>query len=91
MDLKVVQGRILISYGGKEIASHALLNHKNGQVICGAHYAGLMSARGQQRGHAKRPQHDPTWKEEVNTVAIRSLSLYEQIANMTSFLIGVAW
>ena len=91
VDLKVVQGRILISYASKEIASHALLNDKNGQVVCTAHYAGLMSAKGQQRAHAKMPQHDPRWKEEVNTVAIRSLALYEQIANTLSFLIGAAW
>ena len=55
MDLKVVQGRILISYAGKEIASHALLNDKNGQVVCAAHYAGLMSVKGQQRAHAGAP------------------------------------
>ena len=55
VDLKVVQGRILISYAGKEIASHALLNDKNGQVVCAAHYAGLMSVKGQQRAHAGAP------------------------------------
>jgi hypothetical protein len=90
VELKVVQGRLVISYGGKEIAAHPLLSGKNGQALCPGHYAGLMSSKA--RGpEAKRPPHDPSWREEATDVSVRSLSLYDQIAKALSVLGGVAW
>jgi hypothetical protein len=91
--LKMVQGKLIISYAGQEIASHTLLPGKKGQVTCAAHYAGLMSAKGQQRPPAKRPQHDPAWKEEggLYEVLCRSLSVYEQFAKAFAFVTGVSW
>ena len=93
VDLKVVQGRLLISYADQEIASHTLLAGKKGQATCAAHYAGLLSAKGQQRASAKKPQHDPAWKEggELYEVLCRSLSVYEQLAKAFSFVTGVSW
>ena len=91
VDLKVAQGRLLISYAGKEIATHVLLAGKNGQVICTAHYAGLMSAKSQKRAHAKMPQHDPAWKEGSHDVVTRSLAVYECVAETLPFSTGATW
>lgn len=91
VDLKILQGKLVISYAGQQIARHDLLLGKQGQAICAAHYKGLLSAQSLKacRG-SKGPQYDPMWKGGADDVVIRNLSVYEQVAEGQAFLGGEA-
>lgn len=78
VDLKIVNGQLLIAHCGAVVATHNLLLGKHQNSVSTNHYAGLSAPRSRNQ-KAKRPQYDPYWKEEEN-IAIRDLSIYEEAA-----------